>query len=88
MMLSGWVITFPLGFVLSSRLTFRLTCTGRPVLTDLSQLSFYNYPVLVVLSEQPCPSCHAGHPVLSILSSLTCPGLFKFLFAKFRESWK
>ncbi len=44
--------------------------SGWPVLTDLSRLPFYDYPVPGVLSKLTCSSCR----VLAILSSHSCPG--------------
>ncbi len=75
---SGWVITIPLCFGFSFIWTFRLTCTGIHVLTDLSRLSSYGCPVPVVIFQLSCPSNHpvfmscSGHPVLSVLSRLIC----------------
>ncbi len=74
-LLFGWMVTYgnaviwlsdnySLRFVLSSRLTFRLSCT-EPVTAV-----FYDYSTPIVLSELSCPSCH----VLAILSSQPCPG--------------
>jgi hypothetical protein len=71
MLSSGRVITFPLCFMLSSRLTFRLTYTDRLLLTNLSRL-----PVLLWLSCLGVLSflSRYGHPVHSVLFRLACPG--------------